>query len=127
MWEHNVRHQVGPGFEPNGHSVGLHIAYFEPTYGDMTIRGSYFRRSTTSYTNRISFRFSGCSTRASWCENSYFDQNPNYTIRCTANTDCAMVNNVFSASVGTAAQFENGAASFDCNRRPTGTYSAAAR
>ncbi len=121
LWEHNVRHQVGPGFEPNGHSVGLHIAYFEPTYGNMTIRGSYFRQEdTTSYTDQISFGFSGLSNASLVVENSYFDQDLNYTIRCTANTDCAIVNTVFSASVGTAAQFENGAASFDCNRLPNG-------
>ena len=27
--EHNVRHRVGPDFKPHGHSVGLHIAYFD--------------------------------------------------------------------------------------------------
>ena len=123
LWEHNVRHQVGPGFEPNGHSVGLHIAYFEPTYGDMTIRGSYFKQeNTASYTDQISFGFAGYSSASLVVENSYFDQDLNYTIRCTANTDCAIVNSVFSASVWVATQFENGAASFDCNRRPNGDF-----
>jgi hypothetical protein len=122
LWEYNVRHQVGPGFEPNGHSVGLHIAYFEPTYGDMTIRGSYFRQeNTTSYTDQISFGFSGLSSASLVVQNSYFDQDLNYTIRCTANTDCAILNSVFSASVWVATQFENGAASFECNRRPSGS------
>ena len=121
LWEHNVRHEVGRGFEPNGHSVGLHIAYFEPTYGDMTIRGSYFsQEDTTSYTDQISFGFSGHSSASLLVENSYFDQDLNYTIRCTANTDCAIVNTVFSASVWVATQFESGAVSFDCNRRPNG-------
>ena len=123
LWEHNVRHQVGPGFEPNGHSVGLHIAYFEPTYGDMTIRGSYFKQeNTTSFTDQISFGFSGYSSASLVVENSYFDQDLNYTIRCTANTDCAIVNSVFSNAVWVATQFENGAASFDCNRRPNGDF-----
>jgi pectate lyase len=122
LWEHNVRHQVGPGFEPNGHSVGLHIAYFEPTYGDMTIRGSYFEQEdTTSYTDQISFGFAGMSSASLVVQNSYFDQDANYTIRCTANTDCTIVNTVFSASVGVATQFESGAASFECNRRPNGS------
>lgn len=121
LWEHNVRHRVGPGFEPNGHSVGLHIAYFESTYGDMTIRGSYFQQEdTTSYTDQISFGFGGFSSASLTIENSYFDQDTNYTIRCTANTDCSISNNVFGASVGTATQFESGAAAFRCNRRPDG-------
>jgi len=121
LWEHNVRHQVGPGFEPNGHSVALHIAYFKPTFGDMTIRGSYFEQEdTTSYTDQISFGFAGLSSASLIVENSYFDQDTNYTIRCTANTDCAIINTVFSASVWVATQFENGAASFECNRRPNG-------
>ena len=123
LWEHNVRHQAGPGFEPNGHSVGLHIAYFESTYGDMTIRGSYFEQAnTTSYTDQISFGFAGHSSASLVVENSYFDQDLNYTIRCTANTDCAIVNNVFSDDVWVATQFQNGAASFDCNRRPDGSF-----
>ena len=123
LWEHNVRHQVGSGFEPNGHSVGLHIAYFEPTFGDMTIRGSYFaQEDTTSYTDQISFGFSGLSSASLTIENSYFDQDTNYTIRCTASTDCSIVNTVFSDDVWVATQFENGAASFDCNRRPDGSF-----
>jgi hypothetical protein len=63
LWEHNVRHQVGAGFEPNGHAIGLHIAYFAPTYGDMTIRGSYFsQEDTRRYTDHIWFGFSGLSS-----------------------------------------------------------------
>ena len=45
------------------------------------------------------FGFSGLSSASLVVENSYFDQDLNYTIRCTANTDCAIVNTVFSASV----------------------------
>ena len=123
LWEHNVRHEVGPGFEPNGHSVGLHVAYFEPTWGAMTIRGSYFaQEDTTSYTDQISFGFSGLSSARLTIENSYFDQDTNYTIRCTADTDCSITNTVFSSSVWTAAQFENGAVNFACNRRPDGSF-----
>jgi hypothetical protein len=68
----------------------------------------------------IPAEFSGLSSASLVVQNSCFDQDLNYTIRCTANTDCAIVNDVFSASVWVATQFENGAASFDCNRRPNG-------
>ena len=121
VWENNVRHQAGAGFEPNGHSVGLHIAYFTTTTGAMAIRGSYFEQNnTTSYTDQISMGFSGHSRVNLTIEDSYFHQNTNYTIRCTANTDCTIRRTVFSNAVGTAAQFESGEARFECNRRPNG-------
>lgn len=71
-------------------------------------------------TDQIAFGFSGHSSASLLVANSYFDQDKNYTIRCTDNTDCAIVNTVFSASVYVATQFEDGAVRFECNRRSNG-------